>query len=265
MKITLLTYKILNKFNEIAHFCTTRQGGISVGNYASNNLSPFSGDNPEHFFQNQKLLSNELGIETAQIIIPYQTHGTEIREINADYFKLNNQQKLQYLDGVDALFTQLTDVCIGVTTADCVPLLFYDPRTRVIAAAHAGWRGTCARIAEKTIDNMVENYGCSPADILVAIGPSISAQVYEVGEEVVESFRLAGFDIPEIVTVRNNASFLDLWKANQLLLESSGVLKDNIEVTGICTYSEHNNYFSARRLGIKSGRMLSGIMLKTKL
>ena len=258
----MITYNLLNKYNEIAHFCTSRQGGVSVGNYASWNLSPFSGDTTENIAENCAILCGKLGIDSNRLIIPFQTHGTEIREIDGAFFQLPADEKADYLNGVDALITSLPNVCIGITTADCVPLLFFDPIQKVIAAAHAGWRGTCAGIAEKTVSNMVEKYNCLPSDILVTIGPSISANVYEVGKEVVENFENAGFDTSRITEIRDNKIFLDLWKANQQSLENAGILSANIEVSGICTYTEHERFFSARRLGIKSGRMLSGIMLQ---
>jgi YfiH family protein len=202
-----------------------------------------------------------LHISNENLIIPYQTHQTEIKVIDEHFFRLTSNQKKKHLHGVDGLITQLSGVCIGITTFDCVPLLFFDPVQKVIAASHAGWRGTCARISAKTVQKLVEKFNSNPSDICVAIGPSISQKVYEVGKEVVESFANAGFDINEIVTVRNNSFFLDLWKANHIQLQQSGISDQHIEIAGICTYTEHERFFSARRLGIQSGRMLSGIIL----
>ena len=257
----MITFSLFNQYKEIAHFCTDRKGGASMGNYASFNLSPYSGDQPNDYAGNQALLCHQLGITPEQLIIPYQTHGSEIREIDHSFIQLPNDEKSYALKGVDALFTRLPHVCIGVTTADCVPLLFYDPLQKVIAVAHAGWRGTCARIAEKTLHKLTDVYGSNPADVRVVIGPSISAEVYEVGKEVVENFEMAGFDLPEIIIQKNHSIHLDLWKANQQSLEKAGITGEHIQVSGICTYTEHERYFSARRLGIKSGRMLSGVML----
>ncbi len=258
----MITYNLLNRYNEIAHFCTTRQGGTSVGNYASFNLSPFSGDDMSAVYENQSKLGKWLGIDADKIILPFQTHGTEVKEITDLFFELADEEKMDYLNGVDAVFTRVPKICIGISTADCVPILFYDPMKQVVAAAHAGWRGTCGRIAEKTINALVETYKCNLQDILVTIGPSISAKVYEVGQEVVGNFESAGFNIPEIVEIRNKSVYLDLWKANRQSLLKAGIAAENIEVAGICTFTEHERFFSARRLGIKSGRLLSGIMLK---
>jgi len=258
----VISYKIFEKYNEIAHFCTTRQGGTSVGNYASFNLSPFSGDDMSAVAENKSKLGKWLGVESDKIILPFQTHGTEVKEISNRFFELTDEEKSNYLNGVDSIYTNIPKVCMGISTADCVPILFYDPTKQAVAATHAGWRGTCGRIAEKTITAMVEAYHCQPSDILVTIGPSISAKVYEVGQDVVDNFESAGFDITEIVEIRNKSIYLDLWKANEQSLLKAGIAAENIEVAGICTYTEHERFFSARRLGIKSGRLLSGIMLK---
>ncbi len=99
----------------------------------------------------------------------------------------------------------------------------------------------------------------------MVIGPSISVKVYEVGKEVIDKFEQAGFDLSKITTIKEQSFYLDLWKANQLSLEKAGVLSEHIEISGICTYTEYKRFFSARQLGIKSGRILSGIMLKGEL
>jgi len=258
----VITYNLLSEYKEIAHFCTDCNGGTSVGNYASMNMSPFVGDYPANVEKNQRILCEKLAIDFQRLIIPFQTHDTEILEIDESFINLSNEEKIDALYGIDALYTNLPNICLGITTADCVPILFYDPVKQVIAAAHAGWRGTCGRIGEKTILTLITKYQCNPADILVVIGPSISPEVYEIGEEVMDNFRNAGFDLSEIITQRNSSVFLDLWKANKMSLESAGVLSNHIEISGICTFTEQDRLFSARRLGIKSGRMLSGIMKK---
>ena len=256
----LITFDLLNKFSKIAHFCTTRQGGVSVGNYASMNMSPFSGDNVEHQSENLNLLKKKLN--STDLIIPFQTHGTEIGIINEDFIQKNFAERADLLNGVDALITKEPNVCIGVTTADCVPLIFYDPQLEVIAVAHAGWRGTCGRIAEKVVKRMQEEFGSHPQHINVVIGPSISGTVYNVGNELIDNFSSAGFPVAEIFNTNNELIYLDLWRANQWLLESTGVPAERIQISEICTYTQHEKFFSARRLGIKSGRMLSAIMLK---
>ena len=208
--MSFIQYDSFSKFSEIAHFCSSRHGGVSKGDYTSLNLSPFSGDKAENFAENKAILCETFKILPEKLVIPFQIHATKVREIENSFFDLPASERVNFLNGVDALFTRIPEVCIGVTTADCVPLLFYDPAKKVIAAVHAGWRGTVERIAEKTVHAIVEKCGSNPADIRVVIGPSISAGVYEVGIDVVERFKTNGFDCSKIVNNRNGAFYLDL-------------------------------------------------------
>ena len=260
--MTFIHYPILSRFPELLHFCTTRHGGVSSGNYGTFNISPFSGDNADSQQTNLSLLATHLQISTHQIIFPYQTHSDCVKIISSDFLQLPESDKIIYLEGVDALITNLPQVCIGVTTADCVPILIYDKVNKVIAAVHAGWRGTCSRIVEKTIQQMIITLGTKPNDVFASIGVSISPAVYNVGEELIEEFDKANFPINKIFNRHDNKLYLDLWEANKWLLMQSGIPENQIEVAGICSFTNSNDYFSARKLGIKSGRMLSGIMLK---
>lgn len=258
----MVNYKIFESFSEITHFCTTRHRGRSVGNYASYNLSPFTGDDTSIVSQNMEKLGHDLDIELDKIIVPFQTHDTEVRVINEDFFHISAGEQRHYLHGVDALVTNMEKVCVCITTADCVPILFFDEKKKVVGVAHAGWRGTCGRIAEKTLMCMADSFGCQARDIRVSIGPSISGDVYTVGNELVDEFQRAHFPTEKIFVTSENQLRLDLWEANRWLLETNGIQAQNIEISGHCTYTLHEQFFSARRLGIKSGRMLSGIFLK---
>lgn len=258
----IIQYPIFSQFPELEHFCTTRHGGVSLVNYESFNISPFTGDSAENQQTNVGLLANLLHINPTQLVFPYQTHSDSIRIIKAEFLQFSPLQKFYFLNGIDALITNIPQVCIGVTTADCVPVLIYDNVNKVIAAVHAGWRGTCSRIVEKTIELMTITYGTKPSDVFASIGVSISPKVYNVGEELIAEFEKANFPIYEIFNRRENQLYLDLWHANFWLLKQSGVPENQVEIAGICSFTNSNNYFSARKLGLKSGRMLSGILLK---
>lgn len=195
-----------------------------------------------------------------ELIIPHQIHKTEIRVVDEAFFSLNETQRKAYLDGFDAVVTACKNVCLCISTADCIPVLCYDARNQVVAAIHAGWRGTVARIVEKTLQLMSERYATNASDVHAIIGPGISLESFEVGDEVYEAFSDEGFDMPAI-TRRYAKWHIDLWEANRLQLMAQGVPAENIELSGICTYLHQEDFFSARRLGIHSGRILSGIML----
>lgn len=258
--IKVLQYENLS-YCDIFHFITTRNGGVSRGNYASFNISPYSGDNPEHILQNQKFFSEYL---KAELVLPYQTHQDKILRIDDSWNVRTPEDKSGLLHGIDALITASAGICIGVSTADCVPVLLYDPVRKVVGAVHAGWRGTVCRIVSKTISEMIVHYGSDPSDIYAGIGPSISQEKFEVGEEVVEAFEQAGYDIPKL-TLRNphtGKAHIDLWAANTDDLLLAGVPASHIQVAGICSVRNADQFFSARTLGIKSGRTVSGIMLR---
>jgi YfiH family protein len=164
----------------VCAFSTTRHGGTSEGNHASLNINPYCGDKPEHVAANRNLLAAELGISTDRLILPHQTHGTETRIIGPEFCTLPEQIRQMLLEGVDALLTNVEGVCIGVSTADCIPVLLYDEEHRATAAIHAGWRGTQARIVSKAIVDMGVAYKTDTKKLKAVIGPGISQKNFEV-------------------------------------------------------------------------------------
>ncbi|WP_165045407.1 peptidoglycan editing factor PgeF [Dysgonomonas sp. ZJ709] len=248
----------------ICHFSTTIHGGISKDAYSTLNLSLYSGDNCEDVYENRGRLAKVLNVLPENVFIPYQTHGDKILDINQSFLDLSDEEKQQKLNGVDAIITNKKHIGIGITTADCVPLLIFDPDKEILATIHAGWKGTVARIAAKTGEKMIADYGCSPCELLVGIAPSISPDCFEVGDEVGEAFILGGFNLSTI-SYRNaetNKLHINLWEANKIQLLEIGILSQNIEVAELCTLSNPNMFFSARRQTINSGRMLTGGVIK---
>ena len=256
-----LTY--YNIADGVCAFSTTRHGGTSEGNYASLNINPYCGDKPEHVAANRTLLAAELGISTDRLILPHQTHGTETHIIGPEFCALPERIRQMLLEGVDALLTNVEGVCIGVSTADCIPVLLYDEEHRATAAIHAGWRGTQARIVSKAIADMSVAYKTDANKLKAVIGPGISQKNFEVGDEVYAAFEAAGFDMTTLAKqeIKRNADatdpsklfekkwHIDLILANRQLLEFAGVAPENINESNICTYDNVDNYFSPRRLG----------------
>ena len=249
----MLEYGILKPYSNIFGFSTTRHGGCGEGAYATFNCTHYCEDNPEHVKANLETLASLLPECPHVIVVPRQTHTTNVRVIT----DIPAPEELQ---DVDAVVTHLKDFCLCISTADCVPVLLYDKEKQVIAAIHAGWRGTVGRIVEKTLEVMKSQYGSEGKNIIACIGPSISLDSFEVGDEVYAAFEEAGFDMTRIAR-RYKKWHLDLWEANRMQLLANGVLPEHIEVAGICTFQRHEDFFSARRLGIKSGRILSGIVM----
>lgn len=260
MRNPQLTYYDLGE--RVTAFSTTRHGGASKGLYGELNLNSYCGDEPQDVEKNRAALCHLLNIPTeGSLIIPHQVHATETRIIDNHLLQLPTEERQQLLEGVDAVMTNVEDVCIGVSTADCIPILLYDPIHHCAAAIHAGWRGTVKRIAEKTALLMAETYHSEFAQIKAVIGPGISLKNFEVGNEVYDAFAEASFPMEKIAT-RQEKWHIDLPMCNRLQLEQLGIPKESIYDSGICTFSNHNDYFSARRLGISSGRIYTGIILR---
>ncbi len=264
----LKTWTISNTNNLLA-FSTTRKGGVSQGKYGEFNINGYCGDEAEHITQNRKLLAGTLGIAPDHIILPHQVHGTEVCRIDGDFFSLSEEQRKERLEGVDAVMTDQKGVCIGVSTADCIPVLLYDEEHHAVAAIHAGWRGTVARVVEKTIREMVSCYQTRPEKLKAVIGPGISLDSFEVGDEVYDTFKQADFPMEKIAELRVSTSTVQPMKwhinlplCNKLTLMKCGVVEKNIQDCGICTYQHSDEFFSARKLGIKSGRVYTGAVMK---
>ena len=260
------------QFDEgVTAFSTTRQGGCSEGRYGEFNINRYCGDSKEAIRQNRSLLCRLLGIGDDRLIMPHQVHLTEIAVVNEAFLQLPDDERLARLEGVDALMTDVAGVCIGVSTADCIPVLLYDPVCRAVCAIHAGWRGTVQRIVAKAVAKMTAVYGTRPADLVAQIGPGIHLDSFEVGDEVYDAFAHEGFPMESIskkYPVNNGGSkskwHLDLPECNRQQLLSAGVSGERITVSPICTYQQSDRFFSARRLGINSGRIFTGIVITSK-
>lgn len=254
----------LFRSDNLCHFVTTRQGGVSEGEYAASNMGNLSDDNPDHVYENRNRLTLAIGIDSTNLFIPHQTHGDKVCIIDETFLSLSHKERENFLNGVDALITDKEEVGIGVTTADCVPVLVFDPEKRVFAAIHAGWKGTVNRIVSKTIRIMELKFNSNPQNLLAAIGPSISPEKFEVGDEVGIAFKKADFDLSAISfrSPETGKLHIDLWEANKTSLIKAGVLPENIEIARLCTYCDSERFFSARRQTIHSGRMLSGGIIR---
>lgn len=245
----------------VTAFSSTRHGGMSKGNYGEFNISGSCGDEEECVFQNRKALCAELDISDDHLIMPHQNHGIESRDIADEFFVLPGEVRKMILENVDSIMTDVKNTCIGVSTADCIPVLLYDPVHQTACAVHAGWRGTLNRIAHKEVIEMNRVYGTSPSDIKAVVGPGISLENFEIGQEVYDEFLKAGFEMEKISRMYDKWH-VDLPLCNRLQLEQAGVPAENIQMSDVCTYQQVNDYFSARRLGTNSGRIYTGIILR---
>lgn len=247
--------------DNVTAFSSTRHGGVSNGNYGEFNINAFCGDTEQNISQNRDALCVELGIEDDRLVMPHQTHGIESRDIAEEFFTLPEEVRKMLLENVDCVMTDVKNTCIGVSTADCIPVLLYDPLHHTACAVHAGWRGTLNRITHKEVLEMNRVYGTSPSDVKAVVGPGISLENFEVGQEVYDEFEKVGFEMNKIARMYDKWH-IDLSLCNKLQLEQAGVKAENIQMSDICTFSQVNDYFSARRLGTDSGRIYTGIILR---
>ena len=216
------------------------------------------GDNIEAFTTDRTI-----GRKIPGVVYPHQTHTDKIYTISSDFFLLSLAERKAALEGVDALISNAKNIIMGISTADCIPVIVYDPVHHAAAAIHAGWKGTRLMIVSKTLQEMQKVYGTNPSDCTAAIGPGISQDSFEVGQEVVDAFVEAGFEMADYVIMKKKPH-IDLKALNKYQLTSMGLKDNNIIVSDIDTFTDVD-YFSARREqhgDIKCGRILSGFMLK---
>lgn len=235
---------IFNDYKEIiCGFSTKIAAGRSAPYYF--NLSFSVEDNNETVAQNRLFFFSSLGLKYNNVAFQGQIHGD-----NAVYTEEGG-----FTGESDALITDKPGIGLAISIADCVPIFIYDPVIKIIAAVHSGWRGTEKKILYKTILRLKE-YGCKAENFIVYIGPSISRNIYEVGSEVAEQFH------KKFLVSKGSKFLLDVAGINYNILLQSGVNKNNIQVSSLCSYAMKDVLHSYRRDGVKSGRSLGVIAIK---
>lgn len=233
----------------VPHGFTTRLGGVSKGALSSLNLGMHRGDFPENVEENYRILGNALGFDPEKVVLTRQTHSDIIRQVTGEDHRGFDHHAYPECD---ALITNVPDVTLVIFTADCTPILLHDPVTGAVGAAHAGWRGTAADIAGKTVRKMAEQFGCVPSHIRAAIGPNIGQCHFETDEDVpkamIEEF---GEAVLPFIDKRGEKFHSDLKRINALALRRAGVVE--IEISEECTYCSHERFWSHRFTGGNRG------------
>ena len=243
-----------------AHGFSTRLGGISPPPFHSLNLGANRGDAPERVEENFRRFTDAIGVDLDGLVLSNQVHGSTVRTITSADRGLGLRRPPWE---ADALVTDIPGLCLTIFTADCLPILLYDPVRRVIAAVHAGWRGTAMGIAGEAVKAMVERYGCRPGDILAAIGPGISLCCFETDEDVPNAMTEAmGASALRHIQVRDNGKFhVDLKGMNALRLEKCGLSPEHITVSDACTMCQHERFWSHRYTRGQRGSQAAMIQL----
>jgi YfiH family protein len=242
------------------HCFTTRRGGVSTGGLSSLNLGLNRGDSKENVLENYERVCRVLGTTPDRTVFSRQVHGTAVRkaeEKDAGFGLFRNAPW-----EADGYVTATVGLCLTVFTADCVPILLYDPVKKAAGAVHAGWRGTAGGIAENAVLRLAEEFGSRPGDILAAIGPSVGFCCFETGEDVPEAM-LEGYGDAALEYIRphGDKKRVDLTGLNRLSLVRAGLIPSNIEVSGECTVCGGGLYWSHRRDGASRGSQAAMIIL----
>ncbi len=234
----------------VPHCFTTRLGGVSEGYLSSLNIGMHRGDDPARVAENYAILARLLDVSCEDFVVTKQTHSDIVRAVDAA------DRGKALVEGAspecDALITNTPGLALVVFTADCTPILFYDPVTGAVGAAHAGWRGTAADIAGKTVRAMAEHYGCDPKNIRTAIGPNIGQCCFQTDGDVPQAILEAfGMEAERCIRQEDHKYYVNLKEVNALALGRAGVEK--IEISDACTACEPDRFWSHRKVGSARG------------
>lgn len=246
----------------VSHGISTRDGGVSTGDWASLNLDFRRGDNESHVMENFHRFTAALDVPFTDMVFSAQTHGVYLRRVYAsDKGKGIGPSDIRRTDG---LYTNEPGVALVTFYADCVPLLFLDPVKKVIAASHSGWRGTVAEIGRLTVESLIKDFGCAPDNILAGIGPSIGPCCFEVDTPVASEFLKKPSWVKYVNRLSGSDKYkVDLWRVNKQILEDAGLLPGHIDCAPVCTRCNRELFYSHRRDGDRRGSMAAIICLRT--
>jgi hypothetical protein len=245
---------------------TSRIGGVSEGRFGTLNCGLHVQDDPDCVVENRRRIADAAGFEFAAWTIAEQVHGDQVAVVGAAERGRGRLAMGDALPGFDAMVTDESGICLAACFADCVPLFFLDVERRAIGIAHAGWKGTAMRIAERTIEAMQRRYGSRPEALLAAIGPSIGGCCYEVDERVLQHVRkLEGFEsavAPAEGGATDGRRRLDLKELNRKIMIKAGILPEHIESSGWCTSCRTDLFYSHRKEKGITGRMAGWIGMR---
>lgn len=245
--------------DDTAHCFSTRFGGVSQGHLSSLNLGVHRGDVPENVLKNYQILGSAVGFAPVQTVFTRQTHTDVVERVGKAHSGRGLFREVE--QPCDALITDEPGVALTVFTADCTPILLYDPVRQAVGAVHSGWRGTAAGIVARTVEAMHDEFGCEPANICAAIGPCIGPCCFETDGDVPEAM-LAALGETARCAIRPTGEkyYVNLKEINSIWLRRAGV--GRIDVSADCTACQSQRFWSHRRVGNARGSLAAIIMLK---
>ncbi len=251
--IVYYTFDSLDDSGALVHAISTRHGGVSPAPFDTLNLGKTAGDDPANVAANTQRLHDALALDAAATVTASQAQADRVAVVGV-------AQRGAIVREVDALLTNEPGVPLMLRYADCVPILFFDPARRAIGVAHAGWRGTVAKIATKAAQVMFDAFGTRPRDLIACIAPSIGPCCYRIGDDVIAQVRAAFDDADALLLPHaDGGAHFDLWQANARQLRALGV--EQIEMAGICTAHHTDEFYSWRAEQANTGRFGAMIAL----
>ena len=250
----------------LQHGFSTRKGGVSKEHLASLNLSFSVEDAKENVLENFRRIGERFGKTPEDFVLSKQSHETKVLKVGTKDRGKGITKDRDY-EGIDALITDEKGIILSCFFADCVPILFYDPIHKAVGACHSGWRGTKGKILQNVVEKMRKHFSSNPAEILIAIGPSICKEQYIVSEDLALSFLEDYPDLGEdtaspIQRISKDKFQLDLWDLNRRIALDSGIREEHISISGYCTMENPELFFSHRYSQGKRGLQGAFICLK---
>lgn len=234
----------------LQHGFSTRKGGVSKEHLASLNLSFSVEDAKENVLENFRRIGERFGKAPEDFVLSKQSHETKVLKVGTKDRGKGITKDRDY-EGIDALITDEKGIILSCFSADCVPILFYDPIHKAVGACHSGWRGTKGKILQNVVEEMRKHFSSNPAEILIAIGPSICKEQYVVSEDLALSFLEDYPDLGEdtaspIQRISKDKFQLDLWDLNRRIALDCGIKEEHISISGYCTMENPELFFSHR-------------------
>lgn len=234
----------------LQHGFSTRKGGVSKEHLASLNLSFSVEDAKENVLENFRRIGERFGKTPEDFVLSKQSHETKVLKVGTKDRGKGITKDRDY-EGIDALITDEKGIILSCFSADCVPILFYDPIHKAVGACHSGWRGTKGKILQNVVEEMRKHFYSNPAEILIAIGPSICKEQYVVSEDLALSFLEDYPDLGEdtaspIQRISKDKFQLDLWDLNRRIALDCGIKEEHISISGYCTMENPELFFSHR-------------------
>ena len=250
----------------LQHGFSTRKGGVSKEHLASLNLSFSVEDAKENVLENFRRIGERFGKTPEDFVLSKQSHETKVLKVGTKDRGKGITKDRDY-EGIDALITDEEGIILSCFSADCVPILFYDPIHKAVGACHSGWRGTKGKILQNVVEEMRKHFSSNPAEILIAIGPSICKEQYVVSEDLALSFLedypdLGEYTASPIQRISKDKFQLDLWDLNRRIALDSGIKEEHISISGYCTMENPELFFSHRYSQGKRGLQGAFICLK---